>query len=381
MNKNLIKILMITAVVILINDKCIHVVYGNSVDENNTDTPISDIEKYFDFTDINDFLEENTTFHFKDIVNDFAKGDMESGTDKFFDMVKKNIFSELSVHRSSIKKILALAFVTALFSNFAGVFKNSQVSDMGFLICYIAIMTYLIGSFTAMSYIAYEVIGTITDFMKALIPVYAVSIGISDGQGNAAAFYEMALVIIGVVDFIAIKLLLPAIDIFVGLGMINNLGNEDYLSKSCELIKSVVGFLVKSMVTLVMGLNIIQKMFSPLSGGIGGNAARNMVNTISGISITGNGIAELLYGTGKIIKNSIGGAGVVIMCVILAVPLIKMIIFILTYQLTNAIIQPVSDSRITKCISCISEAAIMMLRTVFAVVLMFVITITIICIS
>lgn len=351
---------------------------GDSNDEDLTD----EIGKYFDLGEVNRYLEEqNVSIDFEEIVRDFSKGNIENGASLFYELLKQHLILEISLNQNVIRKIIILAFVTAIFSNFAAVFKSSQVSEMGFLICYAAVITYLMSSFSLLVYMAFQVTKTITDYMKALIPVYAVSIGVCDGQTNAVSFYEMALLMIGMVDVIALKIIIPATEIYVGIGMINHLGARDYLSKTCELIKKGVDFGVKGLMTIVLGLNVIQKMFSPVSGGIARTAAKSMLNTASGISVAGNGVAELLYGTGKIMKSTIGGAGVVAICVIMAVPLIKMIILILSYYLTNAVIQPVSDERIVKCLACVAEGASMTLKTVFSVMVMFVITITIICIS
>lgn len=340
--------------------------------------------EYFDFDEIQEFLDDKNNsegLDFEDVVKEFMQGDTKGGADKFVETIKENLFQELSVNRSSIKKIIAIALVAAIFSNFARIFKNSQVSETGFSICYVAIMTYLLGSFTALSYIAYEVIGDMFGFMKALLPIYAVSVGIGAGQVYAVSFYETTLVIIGIINLIALKLLLPAIDIYVAISMVNHLSREDYLSKTCELIKNMVSFAIKTMFTVVLGLNVIQNMFTPISGTIGGNAAKNIIGVISGIPGAGNGVTELLYGTGQVLRNSIGGAGVIVLSVLLLVPIIKIVIFIFTYQLTNAIIQPISDKRITGCVGCISDAAVLILRSVFTVSVLFVITIALVCLS
>ena len=147
------------------------------------------------------------------------------------------------------------------------------------------------------------------------------------------------------------------------------------------MIKNMVSFAIKTMFTVVLGLNVIQNMFTPISGTIGGNAAKNISGVISGIPGAGNGVTELLYGTGQVLRNSIGGAGVIALSVLLLVPIIKIVIFIFTYQLTNAIIQPISDKRITGCVGCISDAAVLILRSVFTVSVLFVITIALVCLS
>lgn len=343
-----------------------------------------ELGEYLDFNEIQEFLDEkdgDSEIDFEEVVKEFMKGDTKSGADKFVETIKDKLFLELSVHRAAIKRIIALALVAAIFSNFARIFKNSQVSDTGFIICYVAIMTYLLGSFTALSYIAYEVLGNMMDFMKALLPVYAVSIGISGGQAYAVSFYETAILIIGIIDFICLKIILPAIDIYVAVNMVNNLSREDYLSKSCELIKSAVTFAIKGMFTIVLGLNVIQKMFAPVNGTLGANAAKNIIGAISGIPGSGNSVSELLYGTGKVLKSSIGGAGLIVLCVLIMIPIVKIVVFIFTYQLTGAVIQPVSDKRIIECVSCVSNGAVLILRTVFATSVMFVVTITIVCLN
>ena len=94
-----------------------------------------------------------------------------------------------------------------------------------------------------------------------------------------------------------------------------------------------------------------------------------------------NNIAELVYGTGNILKSTIGGVGLIILLLIILVPIVKVLVFIFSYQFTNAIIQPISNEKIVNCIEGMANGATLMLRTLFVISLMFVITIAIICIN
>ena len=82
-----------------------------------------------------------------------------------------------------------------------------------------------------------------------------------------------------------------------------------------------------------------------------------------------------------LIKNGIGMAGAVISVAICAVPIFQMLIMALMYKLAAALVQPVSDKRITTCISGVSEGYEIMVKVIFTAGLLFMITIAIVAAS
>ena len=342
----------------------------------------TDVMNEFDFDDIEEFInndEDLEDINFKEIANDFMLGDANGGLKEIWTYVKDVLFDEIINNFRALKKILYISILAAILTNFMKVLKNSQVSDTGFIVCYMVIISLVITSFTALSSLAYMTIKRMTEFMKALIPVYMVGVGVSDGQVYAASYYQMALVVITIIDICCLKLLLPIIDIYVVLSIVSNLHSEDYLSKACTLIKNITSFSVKAMLSVVMAINVIRQMFSPVSDGIRNTTVTNVLGIVSGMGNSAGNIASLVYGTGNILKSAIGGAGLIVLMMIVLIPIVKIVIFVFSYQFTNAFLQPVSDDRIIKCMEGISEGAILMLRIVFSVSLMFVITIAIVC--
>jgi stage III sporulation protein AE len=89
----------------------------------------------------------------------------------------------------------------------------------------------------------------------------------------------------------------------------------------------------------------------------------------------------MVLGSGVIIKNTIGAAGIVILLVIAAIPLIKLVVLMLLYQCVAALLQPVCDKRIVSCISDIAKGHKMLLSIAASGVLLFVITIALVCAS
>lgn len=341
-------------------------------------------EETFDYTEIQEFINEKdlgAEISFSEIVSDFIKGDIRNGLEKFIDIVKENLFSEIRLNLDAIKIIISIVIIMVIFVDFSGIVKNGQSVEVGFFISYILIMSYIIISFSIVSGVAEGVVTTFVEFMKALLPVYLATITIVSGQVYASAYCEMVLVIITIIEFVCLKIVIPAIKIYVIVGLINNITKEDILSKSCEFISSIINFLIKTMFTIIIGLNIFQKLSTPVSVNLNNTATRKIIGTISGMTSVGNGVTELVFNTGSVIRNAIGAGGFIVLCVIVLVPVIKIVVFKFSYQLLNALIQPISDKRITDCLSYISGGTQMLLKTVFGNFVMFMITIMIVCMN
>lgn len=342
----------------------------------------NDISEKYDFDSVQEFIDDDNELddiNFKEIVSDFLSGDAQGGLKKITSYTGKLLFSEIADNFTILKKIIAIAVISAVFTNFTTVLKNSQVSDTGFTICYMVVVSLIIASFTVLSALTYTTIERVTEFMKSLLPVYTVSIGVSDGQVYAEFYYQMALVIITIIDMFCLKILLPIVNIYIVLIIADNLFHKNYLSKACSLIKNITSFSLKTMLSVVMAINVIRQMFSTINNNVGNAAATNVLGLISGMGNSSGNITKLVYGTGNILKNAIGGAGMILLSLIVLVPIIKIVVFVFSYQLTSAFLQPVSDERIVNCIDGISDGAVLMLRIVFSVSLMFIITVTIVC--
>ena len=109
-----------------------------------------------------------------------------------------------------------------------------------------------------------------------------------------------------------------------------------------------------------------------------------MTRTAEALPWVGNamgGAAEIFLGTAVLIKNGIGMAGAVIAVLICLGPIVQMALMALMYKAAAALVQPVSDKRITACISGVSEGYELMVRVIFTVGLLFLLTIAVVAAS
>ena len=160
-----------------------------------------------------------------------------------------------------------------------------------------------------------------------------------------------------------------------------NLTGEDFLSEFAELIKKAVIWILRTLLACVIGINVVQGLLAPAIDTLKRSALTRTAEALPWVGNALGGTADIVLGTAVLIKNGIGMAGAVIAVVICAFPLIEMAVMALMYKLAAALVQPVSDKRITACISSVSEGYELMVRMIFTAGLLFLLTIAVVAAS
>ena len=110
----------------------------------------------------------------------------------------------------------------------------------------------------------------LTEFLKVLAPVYIFAVGLKPcGLTTSAMFYHMLLVLIYLIELVVVQFLLPIIHVQVLVGVLNNLSEEDYLSKFGELLELGIKWTMKLMFSGVIGLNLVQGILGPALDTVG----------------------------------------------------------------------------------------------------------------
>ena len=116
--------------------------------------------------------------------------------------------------------------------------------------------------------------------MKALLPAYYIALTGACGVATATAFYQMILILIFLTEKILLLFLLPAIRMYLVLELINFLTKEEFLSKMTELLKNGILWALKSMIGVIVGIQLIQRMISPAAAVVQPVTDKRMVGCI-----------------------------------------------------------------------------------------------------
>ncbi len=345
--------------------------------EENVDMSEYEIDDIQEF--INDEI-EYTDIDFKEMLNEIMTGTSKNVFKDMAGMIADNVFAEIIYNKNAMTKIIVLAIMSAFFSCFSEAFNTKQITDTGFLITYTVIMTILIASFMVVCSVAEDMINVLLKYMEVILPSYVLAIGTSVGVSTGTGFYEIMIVVMMAVEYIILKMVLPAIKLYVVISLLNNILNEDMMSKTTELIRTFIRWSTKLMMGVVVGVNVVQSMVMPMADMAKGKGIYKVLTFLPGVGNGAKTISEIILGSGVLIKNAIGVAGIVIILCIVLVPIIKMLIFSVCYRFTAAIIQPISDKKIVRSISGVYEGSEMLMQIMLTTAMIFMLSIVIICV-
>ncbi|WP_349946991.1 stage III sporulation protein AE [Lacrimispora sp. BS-2] len=344
-----------------------------------------DLDQY-DLTDIQQFLDQakgnqGMNLSFKELMKDLMDGKLNEVMGQAGKALKDLLMGEIRNSGHMMGQIMVLGIIGAVFSNFSSVFTGSQISETGFFVTYLLLFTYLAASFFTSVTITANVVGQILDFTKVLMPAYFLAAAFAGSSASAAASYEFTLFVIVAAQWLLGQVLLSLIRVYALLVMAGHIAKEEMLSKLTELLEQVVSWSLKTLVGVVLGFHLIQSMVLPYVDSIKTGAVQKLIGAIPGIGQGVSSVAQMVLGSGVLIKNTIGAAGIIILLILSVIPLLKLAVLMVLYQCVAALLQPVCDKRIVSCISEMAKGHKMLLSVAASAVILFVVTIALVCAS
>lgn len=345
------------------------------------ETLVDELFDKLEMGEMDDYLsgvKETENISFGGLVKELMSGDGTSVLENAAEWLSDALFAEWRENKALLLMIVVLAAGFTLLKNFSTIFRNSYISEMCFLLVYIELMVLLMKSFLVMHELLGDTLQRIVEFMKMLIPVFAMSMVFSNGTGSAAGFYEMTFLVIYLVQWGLLYLLAPLVQIFVVMQFLNYIIEGEKFTRMCELLEDGIRFSMKFIITLVMGINLVQGLIYPAIDRFKTGTWSKAVGMIPGIGNSANAIGEILIGTGMVIKNSVGAAAMIVLVVLTAIPLVKLFAMSFLYKVSAAVLEPVTDKRIAGSINGVFKGSVLAGKIMLTSLFLFFITIAMI---
>lgn len=330
-----------------------------------------------DFSDIDKMLgqqEITEELDFRELVERLLDGE-EIDKGWLLGEIFSAVFSEVQEFRGTLIQIVILCIVFAILYNFANVFENPTVTEISFYMVYVILLVLLMQSFFVLRDVTVLAISRVITFLKVMIPTFTASMVFSGQITTAAGFYDLTFLLIYAMEWVLQYLVIPGIQIYVVLELMNCLTGEEMLSKMTSLIKSAILWITKFLFTVVIGINVVQNLLTPVIDTFKSGLIAKTAGMMPGLGTSINAVTEIMVGSGIIIKNGIGMAAIVVLLILCAGPLIKVWVMTFLYKLLAAMMQPVSDKRMIGCIAGMGEGGGLLCKVVVTTTVMFLVTI------
>ncbi len=314
----------------------------------------------------------------QEILNRILQGEIFAAVGLVWEGIKGTLGAELAGLKNIFAAILILGIVSALFSNFSDIFQNHQVADISFYFLYLLLMAVLMKTFLAASGIASGMVADIVLFIKMFIPTYFMAVGAAQGPASAIVYYQFMLLLAYGVEKLLSSVLLPMIYSYVLLALMNGVWAEERLTLLLECLKKGIGLGLKVALGAVTSLSVFQSMITPVLDSLQGTAVKKAISVIPGIGNLAEGVTEMVVGSAVLIKNSIGLLLLLLLLAICLVPLAKLFLIACVMKGSAALAGIVSDRRITGCTDRVGDGSLLLFRTAFTAVALFLIVIAVV---
>ena len=329
---------------------------------------VSDILEELDLSQVQRMLDQmlgEESFSMKDMLDGLIKGEKVLSEDTVQEMLHSFLFSGLEKEKSLLIKILLLILLSAVLANFADVFESGQIGDICFYIVYLLLFILLMDSFSSVTRSVQQTITWMAEFMRGLAPAYFLTISIAAGSSTAAVFYEGVLILTWLIQEVILNLLFPGACLYVLISLINNLSKEEMLGKMAELLDTAVSWGLKTLLGMVVGLQVVRGLIAPVMDTLKRSALGKAAGALPGVGNAVNMVTELVLTSAVLVRNCLG---VVILFAFVAAgagPVIHYGILSLIYRFLAAIAQPVSEKRIVDSLATMGEGCALLLRILF----------------
>lgn len=187
-------------------------------------------------------------------------------------------------------------------------------------------------------HLAGDTITEMTEYGKLLLPVMTTALAAQGGIGSSAALYAGTAAVNSFISSLISKLLLPAVYIFIAVGIAMAATGEEMLKKFKELIKTLITWFLKtvlSVFTAYMGITGV------ISGTTDAAALKVTKATISSVVPVVGGIlsdaSEAVLVSVGIAKNAVGIYGIFAVLALFLEPFLLIGSHYLMLKITSAI--------------------------------------------
>ena len=323
-----------------------------------------------DTNDIDNFLRANNS-NFGDIFNRIMAGELSLSPSSILNEIFRIIVSELSLHIGLMQQIIFICVLSAILKVLTESFKSKNIGELGFYACYLSLIVIIFASFNVALDVASSMIESITTIIRLAIPIIVSLVVMTGNVAAAYAYNSLFLFAINIINFTILNFLKPILIFAVILSVVNHLTEHEILKNFSELIKKGLKWSIKSVAGIFLALMAIQRTAAPILNNIAIRGARNAAGAVPvvGGALSG-GIDSVIYLAAGA-KSAAIVATIIVLVTVCAVPIIKLFVMGFIYKFVSAIIQPICDKRIVKCLNVVGDYTGLLLAISATVVLMF----------
>jgi stage III sporulation protein AE len=339
-----------------------------------------------DLSDIDAFIERiNKTYEnyipqyeLKDMIKIMRSG---RGYDfrKIINGSARFILREISLNYVLLSQLIALSIICAVLRNINSAFENDNVGKVTYSVIYLILAIIAIQSFSAAIRVGKETIEEMVSFIQALLPTILALLASTGGITSVAVLNPLIFIGVSAASTWIKDVLLPVIFFTAVLGLVNSFSDRFHVSLLASFLKQICIFLLGLFLSVFLGILVVNGAASATIDGVAVRtakfASKNFIPIVGGIF---SDTVDTIVGCSLILKNAIGFVGMLIVFLITIFPVLKILSLVIIYKMSGAIIQPLGEESMVRCLNDMANSLMLIFISVASVAIMFFVAITVI---
>ena len=324
--------------------------------------------------DGNDLIEDIDA---KSFINKLVTGNFELDLKKILLQIINLFFKEIKINLIFMAKIMVIAVLCGLIDHMKPSFTASSVGELAWFACYTMVVILIVQSFTSILEVGKNAMEQIVNFVQVLFPIILTLLIAMGGITSSGILQPVTALLVGTSGTVLKNIMIPLIFFSAVLVLVNNVSDKIKLDRLCSLTKNICTWTLGIFFTIFVGVLSIQGALAASFDGVSIRTAKYAVETF--VPIVGglfSKTVDMIIGCSLLVKNAVGIAGLITIVMIALYPIIKILCLIAIYKISSAILEPISDGRVSMCLNDIGDVLTVLFVTVAGMTIMFFLTIT-----
>ncbi len=312
---------------------------------------------------------------FVDKIKQILSGEFTENGNSIWTSILQLFFDDVLAFLPILSLVIAIAVTYSLVSASRPASKNKSLGDVIHFVCYGAIILVLVGYSVNMLKLTSTTLQNIKTQMDFAFPILLTVLTAIGGTTSVSVYQPAVAVLSGTIINIFTNILMPIFIFRLVFSIVGNLSNNVKLDKFASFFSSLFKWIVGGVFTVFSAFLAIQGITAGSVDGISFRTAKYAIK--NSIPLVGSYLSDglnLIVASSVLIKNAVGAGGLILLFATIIVPVLNLIVFMLSLKLVAAILEPITDSRISNFISMLAKSIslliVMILSCAFMYVLM-----------
>ncbi len=313
---------------------------------------------------------------FAEKVQSVLDGEFIQDGGGFIESFFKLLFSEILDMLPLLASIAVIAILCGLVSHMKAGFMSESTGQIVFFVCFAVVVVLALVCAVNLVNVAGDAINGMKKQMNAAFPILLTLMAGIGGAVSVKAYQPAVALLSGGVVEIVSAVVLPLFIFTLVFSVVGNLSKSVRLGKLTDFFKSVSTTVLAVTFTVFTAFLAVQGLTAGSFDGVSIRAAK--FATKSYIPILGGYLADgldLILAGSVLIKNSVGVAGLLLLLSTVLMPLLQILGVCFGFKIVAAVIEPVSDSRLTSFLTGIAKSMNMLIAALLAVAFMYFISV------